>query len=163
MTAERADGMLADGVHRLWLRVWFEDTDLSGVAYHANYLRWLERGRSDLLASLGIDQRAAFEAGEGVYAVADLSIRYRSPARLGDRLTVETRCLSLGGARVRLGQRVLRDHTLLAEAEVRAGFLRPDGRPRRQPDDWLERFKRFEASGGPRAGPADDGSATQRS
>jgi acyl-CoA thioester hydrolase len=128
------------GVHRFPLRVYFEDTDFSGVAYHANYLRWMERARSDLLRVLGIDQRGAFEAGDGVYAVADLSIRYRSPARMEDDLLVETRCVALGGASVTMEQRILRGGELLAEATVRAGFLTPGGRPRRQPADWVARF-----------------------
>jgi acyl-CoA thioester hydrolase len=127
-------------VHRFPLRVYFEDTDFSGVAYHANYLRWMERARSDLLRVIGIDQRGAFEAGEGVYAVADLAIRYRSPARLEDDLLVETRCTLLGGASVTMDQRVLRGDAVLAEATVRAGFLTPGGRPRRQPADWLALF-----------------------
>jgi len=127
-------------VHRFPLRVYFEDTDFSGVAYHASYLRWMERARSDLLRVLGIDQRAAFEAGEGVYAVADLSIRYRLPARMEDDLLVETRCEALGGASVTMDQRILRGGKLLAAATVRAGFLTPGGRPRRQPADWMARF-----------------------
>lgn len=130
-------------VHRFPLRVYFEDTDFSGVAYHANYLRWMERARSDLLRVVGIDQRGAFEAGEGVYAVADLQIRYRSPARLEDDLLVETRCIALGGASVTMEQRVLRGDTLLADATVRAGFLTPGGRPRRQPAEWLDLFGRL--------------------
>jgi acyl-CoA thioester hydrolase len=137
------------GVHRFPLRVYFEDTDFSGVAYHANYLRWMERARSDLLRVLGIDQRGAFEDGAGVYAVAELSIRYRMPARLEDDLLVETRCTALGGASVTMDQRVLRGSDLLADAKVRAGFLTPSGRPRRQPAEWLERFGRMMPSGKP--------------
>jgi acyl-CoA thioester hydrolase len=127
-------------VHRFPLRVYFEDTDFSGVAYHANYLRWMERARSDLLRVLGIDQRGAFEAGEGVYAVADLAIRYRVPAKMEDDLLVETRCTALGGASVTMEQRVLRGDAVLAEATVRAGFLTPGGRPRRQPAEWVALF-----------------------
>jgi acyl-CoA thioester hydrolase len=100
----------------------------------------MERARSDLLRVLGIDQRGAFEAGEGVYAVADLAIRYRSPARLEDDLLVETRCTVLGGASVTMEQRVLRGDAVLADATVRAGFLTPGGRPRRQPAGWLALF-----------------------
>ncbi len=138
----QADG--AGGcVHRFALRVYFEDTDFSGVVYHANYLRWMERARSDMLRVLGIDQRATFAAGEGVYAVADLQIRYRSPARLDDDLLVETRCAALGGASVTMTQRVRRGDMLLADATVRAGFLTPGGRPRRQPAAWLALFGRM--------------------
>jgi acyl-CoA thioester hydrolase len=129
------------GTHLYACRVYFEDTDLSGVVYHANYLRFMERARSDLLRVLGIDQRAMFEAGEGVYAVADIAIRYASPARLDDDLVIETTCLAVGGASVTMRQRLLRADTLLVDATVRAGFLTPGGRPRRQPADWVERFR----------------------
>ncbi|MFN3371911.1 MAG: YbgC/FadM family acyl-CoA thioesterase [Sphingomonadaceae bacterium] len=135
-----ATGIIEGGVHRFAVRVYFEDTDLSGVVYHANYLRYMERARSDLLHVLGIDQRAAHEAGEGAWAVADLAVRYRAPARLGDELLVETRCLKLGAASVEMAQSILRDGMRLTEATVRAGFVAPDGRPRRQPADWLARF-----------------------
>ena len=140
-----ASGWIADGVHHLPLRIYFEDTDLAGVVYYANYLRFLERGRSDLLRLVGVDQRASFEAGLGVYAVADLRIRYLRPARLDDALLVETRCLAVGGASVRMRQRVLRDREILVDAEVRAGFLSPDGRPCRQPEEWLEKFRHLAA------------------
>jgi len=140
-TPAPASGVIAGRVHRYPVRIYFEDTDFSGVVYHANYLRYMERARSDLLRVLGIDQRAAFEAGEGVYAVADLAIRYVAPARLDDDLVIETTCLALGGATVSMGQRVLRGAELLTEATVRAAFLTPAGRPRRQPRDWLDRFR----------------------
>ncbi len=136
-----ASGKLDAGVHRLGVRVYFEDTDLSGIVYHANYLRFMERGRSDLLRVLGIAQREAYEAGEGVYAVADLSIRYLRPAKLDDALVVETRCTALGGASVTMQQRILRGDELLIDATVRAGFLTPGGRPRRQPDEWVTKFR----------------------
>jgi len=135
-----ASGIIEAGVHRFAVRVYFEDTDLSGVVYHANYLRFMERARSDLLRLLGIDQNAAHAAGAGVWAVAGLSIRYRAPARLDDDLIVETRCLKLGAASVELAQAIRRDDMRLTDATVRAGFLTPDGRPRRQPADWLARF-----------------------
>ncbi len=134
-------GQIADGVHSIAVRIYFEDTDLSGVVYHANYLRFMERGRSDLLRLLGIDQRGAHEGGEGVYVVADLNIRYLLPARLNDELVVETRCQALGAATVTMGQRITRGTDVLIEAKVRAGFLTPDGRPRRQPADWMARFR----------------------
>jgi acyl-CoA thioester hydrolase len=130
-----------DGPRHLFaVRVYYEDTDLSGIVYHANYLRWFERARSDLLRLLGIDQRAAMEAGQGVYSVADLTIRYRAPARLDDAVTIETEALELGAASVRLRQRALRGGDLLAEAEIRVGFVSPDGRPQRQPAAWREAF-----------------------
>ncbi len=135
-------GGLIDGTRHLYaVRVYYEDTDLSGVTYHANYLRWFERARSDLLRLLGIDQRAAVETGQGAYAVADLSIRYLRPARLDDDVVIETRCTEMRSASCRMHQRALRGDELLTEAELRVGFVAPDGRPRRQPPAWREAFK----------------------
>ena len=130
-----------DGPEHLYpVRVYFEDTDLSGVVYHANYLRWFERARSDMLRLLGIDQRAAHEAGEGAYAVSELAIRYLAPARLDDAVTVRSRTLEVGAASCRIAQAAWRGETLLADAEVRAAFVAPDGKPRRQRADWREAF-----------------------
>lgn len=136
-------GGFADGVHRFALRVYFEDTDLTGIVYHANYLRYLERARSDMLRAAGIDQRAAHEAGEGAYAVADLAIRYRRPARLEDALVVHSRVADVRAASCLIHQRVMRGDEVVAEAEVTAAFLTPDGRPRRQPRAWVEAFERL--------------------
>lgn len=133
-------GCFAGSLHRYAVRAQFEDTDLSGVVYHANYLRWFERARSDMLRALGLDQRAAHEAGEGAYAVADLSIRYAAPARLDDVVMIETRTEELRAASCRLHQRAFRDGVLLADAHVRVGFVGPDGRPRRQPAAWRAAF-----------------------
>ena len=137
------EGLLDGPVHRYAVRAWYEDTDLSGVVYHANYLKWFERARSDLVRLLGIDQRAAQESGEGTYAVSDLAIRYLAPARLDDVVTVETRAEEIGAASCRLLQRALRGASLLAEARVRVGFIGPDGRPRRQPAAWRTAFQRL--------------------
>ncbi|MGN6496545.1 MAG: YbgC/FadM family acyl-CoA thioesterase [Tsuneonella sp.] len=137
-------GGLIDGpVHRFAVRAYYEDTDLSGIVYHANYLRWFERARSDLLLLLGIDQRTAVEKGEGAYAVADLHIRYARPARLDDTIVLETRCSELGAASVRIAQRALRGSELIAEQSARVGFIDPQGRPRRQPAAWRAAFARF--------------------
>lgn len=142
MTAfpEPTSGCFDGPVHLQAVRVYYEDTDAGGIVYHANYLRWFERARSDMLRLLGIDQRAAQEAGEGVYSVADLSIRYAAPARLDDAVLIESAALQAGAASVTLLQRALRGETLLAEAQVRVGFVSPDGRPRRQPAAWREAF-----------------------
>jgi acyl-CoA thioester hydrolase len=134
-------GTFQGPLHLFPVRVYYEDTDLSGMVYHANYLRWFERARSDMLRLLGIDQRTAAETGEGTYAVADLAIRYLAPARLDDALTMVTGVLELGAASVRLRQRALRKDVLLAEATVRVGFIAPDGRPRRHPSEWRDAFQ----------------------
>ena len=127
--------------HRFPVRVYFEDTDLSGVVYHANYLRYMERARSDMLRLAGIDQRAVFEAGEGAYAVASLQIRYRAPARLDDALVVVSELANVKAASVRIQQRVMRGDALLADAEVVAALVAADGRPRRQPPAWVDIYK----------------------
>lgn len=134
------DGLIDGKRHLYAVRVYYEDTDLSGITYHANYLRWFERARSDLLRRLEIDQRDAIEAGEGAYAVADLFIRYLRPAKLDDDILIETHCTDMRAASVRMHQRALRGDEVLSEAELRVGFVAPDGRPRRQPDEWRAAF-----------------------
>jgi acyl-CoA thioester hydrolase len=133
-------GRLDGTTHYFPVRVYYEDTDLSGIVYHANYLRWFERARSDLLRLIGINQRAALEADEGSYAVAELTIRYASPARLDDAVLIASRPTELRAASCRLHQQARRGDTLLAEAHLRVGFIGPDGRPRRQPDAWRAAF-----------------------
>ncbi len=136
-----ARGYFAGVAHHFATRVYFEDTDLSGIVYHANYLRYMERARSDMLLAIGIDQRGAFERGEGVYAVADLAIRYRRPAKLDDDLTIVSTLAGLRAAAATIHQTVMRDTQILAEARVTAAFLTPAGRPRRQPKDWVIAFQ----------------------
>ena len=145
-TPSPPDGLIDGSRHLYAVRVYYEDTDLSGITYHANYLRWFERARSDLLRRLGIDQRAAIEAGDGAYAVADLSIRYASPAKLDDDVLIETTAEDILGASCTMRQRAFRGDMLLAEADVRAAFLSPSGRPRRQREAWRDAFTAF-ASG----------------
>lgn len=129
--------------HRFPVRVYFEDTDLSGVVYHANYLRYMERARSDMLRLAGIDQRAAHEAGEGAYAITALEIAYRRPARLDDALVVISRLVELRTASCRIHQRVMRDGLIATDAMVTAAFVAPDGRPKRQPAAWIAAFGRL--------------------
>ena len=108
--------------HRFGLRVYYEDTDFSGVVYHASYLRFLERGRTELLRDLGISQTDLFAGAWGApiaFAVAALRIDFRKPARMDDRLVVETRCLKLGGASLVLAQTLRRDDERLVDAEVK--------------------------------------------
>ncbi len=138
---EPASGLFDGSVHLFPVRVYFEDTDLSGVVYHANYLRWFERARSDMLRLLGIDQRAAHEAGAGAYAVSELTIRYVAPARLDDAVTIRTTTLEVGAATCRIAQVAWRGETLLAASRVRAAFVAPDGKPKRQPREWIAAFR----------------------
>ena len=142
-----ADGCFEGNTHYFPLRVYFEDTDVAGIVYYANYLRFMERARSDLLRAIGVDQRGALEDGTGVYAVAEVSIRYKAPARLGDDLIVVTDIEEIRAASVLIHQQVRRTSELLADAMVTAAFLTPEGRPRRQPKAWVERFERLQREG----------------
>jgi len=129
--------------HHFALTVYFEDTDTAGIVYYANYLKFMERARSDMLRATGIDQRAAKEAGTGVYAVAEVNIRYLRPARLGDDLVVLSTVEQVRAASVLIHQRVMRGAEGLADARVTAAFLDPNDRPKRQPRDWVEAFKKI--------------------
>lgn len=134
------DGVIDGARHLYGVRVYYEDTDLSGITYHANYLRWFERARSDLLRCLEIDQRAAIEAGEGAYAVSEMNIKYLRPAKLDDDVLVETRCTQMRAASCRMHQIARRGDEVLCEASLRVGFVAPDGRPTRQPEKWRNAF-----------------------
>jgi len=138
-----AGGRFEGREHLFPLRVYFEDTDLSGVVYHANYLRYMERARSDMLRVAGIDQRAVHAAGEGAYAIVDLAIRYRAPAKLDDALIVASRVIRASPASVFIHQTVRRGSLVLTEAEVTAALVAPSGRPKRQPADWLAIYQRL--------------------
>ena len=134
-------GGFAGREHRFALTVYFEDTDTAGIVYYANYLKFMERARSDMLRAAGIDQRAAKEAGTGVYAVAHVDIRYLRPARLGDDLLVLSTVEQVRAASVVIHQRVMRGPEQLADARVTAAFLDPNDRPKRQPREWVDKFK----------------------
>ena len=133
-------GRFDGGVHRYPVRIYFEDTDLTGVVYHANYLRYMERARADMLMLVGIDQRAIMTAGQGYFAVADLSIAYRRPAMLSDDLTVVSKLTLIRAAATLISQQVWRGDELLSDATVTAAWLASNGRPQRQPAHWALRF-----------------------
>jgi acyl-CoA thioester hydrolase len=102
------------------LRVYYEDTDFSGVVYHASYLRFLERGRTEWLRDLGVDQRILFNALPPIgFAVRHMDISFIKPALMDDELRIETRLAELGGASLTLYQRVMRADELLVETKVR--------------------------------------------
>ncbi len=144
MTMPNLPGGVLDGSRHLYaVRVYYEDTDLSGITYHANYLRWFERARSDLLRLLKIDQRAAIEAGEGAYAVSEIELKYLRPAKLDDDVLIETVCTEMKAASCRMHQKAFRGEELLCEARLRVGFVSPEGRPIRQPAAWRAAFETF--------------------
>jgi acyl-CoA thioester hydrolase len=126
--------------HHFALTVYFEDTDTAGVVYYANYLKFMERARSDMLRAVGVDQRDVLDSGGGAYYVAQANIRYVKPARLGDDLVVVSTVETVRAASVEIQQRVIRAGELLTDARVTAAFLDANGRPQRQPKEWVEKF-----------------------
>ena len=128
------------GPHRHPVRVYYEDTDLAGIVYYANYLRFLERGRTEALRAAGVDQgRLGRERGI-VFAVRRVAIEYLRPARLDDLLTVTTAITRLRGASVEMRQAVWLGDAPLATAEVTVAAMTVDGRPARLPTDIREVF-----------------------
>ena len=122
------DGEIRDGKHRQQVRVYYEDTDFSGVVYHASYLRFMERGRTNYLRLLGADQRGLFEAVEReapgfAFVVRSMTIDFRKPARMDDVLEVATSPLEVKGASVVLHQIVARGEETLVEATVQVAFV----------------------------------------
>ena len=121
--------------HFLAIRVYYEDTDFSGVVYHASYLRFFERGRTELLRATGVDQSMLHAGGRGlIFAVRKMTIDYLKPARMDDVLSVETAAREVRGASLFLAQRILRGDDILVTADVQVAAL-AGGRPVRIPDD----------------------------
>lgn len=135
-------GELTPEGHRLVQRVYYEDTDFSGLVYHARYLHFLERGRTDYLRCLGVEQSRLVSIDEEglVFVVHRMEIDFKSPARMDDIVTVLTRTEKAGGAKMVLAQQILRGETLLISARVTIAVINASGRPRRLPDGLAERF-----------------------
>jgi acyl-CoA thioester hydrolase len=134
-------GGFVGGEHHFALTVYFEDTDTAGIVYYANYLKFMERARSDMLRAAGIDQKAEMDRSGSAYAVAEVAIRYRKPAVLGDDLVVVSTIEAVRAVSVTIQQRVMRGTELVTDASVTAAFLTADQRPQRQPKAWVDRFR----------------------
>lgn len=134
-------GRFVDGEHRYALRVFYEDTDAGGVVYHANYLRYFERARSDMMTLAGADQSTVQPGEEGGYVVAEVQLRYVTPARLRDVLVIHSSVADLRNSACVVQQRVMRDGQLVADGRLRMVYVGPGGRPRRQPAAWIEAFR----------------------
>ena len=122
------DGEIRDGRHIFIVRVYYEDTDFTGIVYHANYLRFMERGRTNYLRLIGADHRALFEAAEKeapgfAFVVRSMTLDFLRPARMDDVLEIVTEPQEVLGASVTLRQRVMRGEELLAGASVRVAFI----------------------------------------
>ncbi len=139
--------------HILPVRVYFEDTDFSGLVYHASYVRWCERGRSDFLRLLGGDHRKLIDGSAGTepaaFVVRSMSFDFLRPARIDEVLEIETRVKDVGAASLTLGQRVLQDGRALVDAEVTVVLISVSGKPLRISSTLREAFGR--PAGGIRA------------
>ena len=138
-------GGLVGRAHHYALTVFFEDTDAYGIVYYANYLKFMERARSDMLRAVDIDQAAELRASGAAYAVVEARLRYRRPARLLDDIVVVSTVDAVRASSVDIQQRVMRSGELLVEGYITAAFLDGQGRPRRHPKDWVGKFERFTA------------------
>jgi acyl-CoA thioester hydrolase len=146
------DGEIHDGKHYQSVRVYYEDTDFSGVVYHASYLRFMERGRTNYLRLIGADHRALFEQAEKeapgfAFVVRHMSIDFKKPARMDDVLTIVTSPEVVKGASVTLNQKVMRGDDVLVEAHVQVAFI-SGGRARPIPKPLRIAMKADQETGG---------------
>jgi len=138
--------------HRLLVRVYFEDTDAGGVAYHANYLKWAERARTESLRSMHLPHALMMERHNSMLVVRRIEVQYVRPARLDEMLLVETRIAGLGAASLDLIQVVMReaDTAVLARLKVGLVCVRTDGlRATRLPEPWRSRLAELVEDGAP--------------
>jgi len=127
-------GAIEDGEHRLLVRVYYEDTDFTGLVYHANYLKFFERGRSDYLRLLGVHHHELKAHEDQIaFAVRHIDIQFLSPARIDDVVTVRTRMSRMRGAQFFLEQVCEREGTKLCESRIHVVCIDGEGRPRRLP------------------------------
>ena len=146
------DGEIRDGKHHQQVRVYYEDTDFSGVVYHASYLRFMERGRTNYLRLIGADHRALFEQAKAeapgfAFVVTHMSIDFKRPAFMDDVLDIVTAPEEVKGASVMLLQKVMRGHELLVQARVQVAFV-SGGRARPIPKPLRAAMKADQESGG---------------
>ncbi|MFC5320148.1 tol-pal system-associated acyl-CoA thioesterase [Bradyrhizobium oligotrophicum] len=128
MTHQHLDGKVRDGRHHMQVRVYYEDTDFSGIVYHANYLRYMERGRTNHLRLMGAEQHALFaeaasEAPGFAFVVRSMTLDFLRPARMDDVLDVVTWPIAVKGASIMLAQEVRRGDEVLVKADVRVAFI----------------------------------------
>jgi acyl-CoA thioester hydrolase len=135
-------GVFQGREHLLPVRIYYEDTDFTGLVYHANYLRYFERGRSDYLRLAGVDHTALLQRPDPcAFVVTRVELDFRRAAKVDDALTVRTTYDDIKGVRLIIRQRIERGGDLIAEAQVTAACITPDGRPRRPPTDLVEKLR----------------------
>ena len=143
-------GVFEGREHVLPVRVYYEDTDLTGVVYHANYVRYFERGRSDFLRLAGVDHKSLLERDDpAAFAVTRIAIDFRLAARIDDALEVRTLFESARGVRLNIAQRVLRAGAVIATAVVEVVSIGLDGRARRPPRELVEALKPWFSAAAP--------------
>lgn len=133
MIATAVDAAVGVAPQRFRLRVYWEDTDAAGIVYYANFLKFFERARSEMVQAAGIDQAALLAEQGIVFPVRRCEIDYLAPARLGDELDVHTNVRAVGGASIDLDQDVTRADAVLARGKIRLACTGPGGRPQRLP------------------------------
>jgi acyl-CoA thioester hydrolase len=159
MDNEPAAGLFCGREHILPLRIYYEDTDFSGVVYHANYVRYLERGRSEFIRAIGASHSSLMQGDTRVtFMVSALDLRFLRPARIDDRLEVRTIFDSVRGARLIARQTVARGNELILEASVENVCVDFQGRPRRPPAQLMTRLSRYLPT--PATIPANDRAAS---
>lgn len=142
MEHDPAGGRFCGREHILPLRIYYEDTDFSGVVYHANYVRYLERGRSEFIRAIGASHTSLLQGpSPATFMVSALNMRFVRPAKIDDRLDVRTHCDWVRGARLFCRQAVFRGNELIIEAEVENVCVSLDGRPRRIPPMMMDRLR----------------------
>ena len=135
-------GVFAGREHHLPVRIYYEDTDFTGVVYHGNYLRYFERGRSDFLRLAGISHSDLLEdEAPTAFVVTRMELDFKRAARIDDALTVVTSYDEVKGVRLMVSQKILRGEELIAVAQVTAACISLDGRPKRPPASMVEKLK----------------------
>ena len=136
-------GRIQNGIHIMPIRIYYEDTDAGGVVYHARYVAFCERARSDCLRLLGIHQ-SNFDNSN--FVVRRMVCDFLKPARLDDLLEVHTRFVEMAGARVEIGQEVMLNGNTVFKADVTVALVDASGRPKRLPESMADRFRRMPES-----------------
>lgn len=150
MTLPFLDAQNFDAARQHWIavRVYYEDTDFTGMVYHANYLRFFERGRSDHLRDAGISHQSLLAREDpAAFTLTNVNVTYRKPAKVDDLLHIRTRYLGMDGPRIRFSQTCLRGDEVLAEGEITAVMIHADGRLRRPIREISEHLQAYRWQG----------------
>lgn len=139
---EPSAGHIEGREHLLPVRVYYEDTDFTGIVYHANYVRYFERGRSDFLRLAGV-RHAALQEMDAAFAIVRMTLDFKRAARIDDALVVKTTYDSARGPRLFIGQRIFRGSELICAAQVEAACIDMAGRPRKPPAGMLEQLRPY--------------------